>query len=126
MEEETKRQKGGQKGNQNALKHGFYSKAFNEAEKFDFKDASGVEGLDEELALLRLEIKKAISGGDERNLLLLVKAVGALEKIVRTRYQISTAQRQGWKDTISTIVKEVLIPMGVNIGSSVVTRKMTG
>ncbi len=126
MEQKTKRKKGGQKGNQNAFKHGFYSKVFDEAEKFDFKDASGVEGLDEELALLRLEIKKAISGGDERNLLLLVKSVGALEKLVRTRYQISAAQRHGWKDTISTIVKEVLIPMGVNIGSSVATRKMTG
>src|SRR4030043_582071 len=95
MEEKTKRKRGAPKGNRNSKKHGFYSKVFDEAERFDFNDAIGVDGIDEEIALLRLEIKKAISGGDERNLLLLVKAAGALEKLIRTRYQIKSHQRKG-------------------------------
>src|SRR4030042_4763779 len=96
----SRQKKGGQKGNRNAIKHGFYARIFDEAEKVDFSVAAGVEGIDEEIALLRLEIKNAISGGDERNLILLVKAAGALERLIRTRYQISSTQRQGLQEAI--------------------------
>ncbi len=126
MGEKIKKRKGGQKGNQNALKHGYYSKIFNDAERIDFSSAGGIEGIDEEIALLRHEIKKAISGGDERNLLLLVKASTALDKLMRTRYQITSAQRNGLKEAIANVVNEVLVPMGVNIGSSILARKITG
>ena len=87
MEKKEKRKRGGQPGNKNAVKHDFYSRALDETERFDFDDASGIEGIDDEIALIRLEIKKAISGGKERNLLLLVKAAGALEKLIRTRLE---------------------------------------
>jgi len=126
MTEVSRQKKGGQKGNRNAIKHGFYARIFDEAEKVDFTVAAGVEGIDEEIALLRLEIKNAISGGDERNLILLVKASGALEKLIRTRYQITSTQRQGLKEAIGNVIKDVLVPLGINIGSAVVTKKLTG
>ncbi len=75
--------------------------------------------------LLRLEIKKTISGGDDRNLLLLVKAAGALEKLIRTRYQITAVQRKGLKDAIANVIKDILVPLGVNIGSAVITKKIS-
>jgi hypothetical protein len=126
MVENAKRKKGAQRGNRNSVKHGFYSRVMDEAERFDFHDAIGFEGIDEEIALLRLEIKKAISGGDERNLLLLVKAAGALEKLIRTHYQITAAQRQGLKEAIGNVIKDVLVPLGINVGSAVLTRKISG
>jgi hypothetical protein len=126
MTEKTKRKRGAPKGNRNAKKIGFYAKVFDEAERFDFNTAAGMEGIDEEIALLRLEIKKAISGGDERNLLLLVKAAGALEKLIRTRYQITAAQRKGLKEAIQNVIKDVLVPLGVNVGSAFITRKIAG
>ena len=126
MEEKIKRKRGAPKGNRNSKKHGFYAKVFDEAERFDFNDAVGVDGIDEEIALLRMEIKKTISGGDERNLILLVKAASALEKLIRTRYQITAAQRKGLKEAIGNVIKDVLVPLGVNIGSAVVTKKISG
>jgi len=126
MGEEAKRKKGAPKGNLNALKHGFYSRIFDEAERYDFNLASGIEGIDEEIALLRLEIKKAISGGDDRNLKILVKAVVALEKLVRTRYQITSAQRRGLKEAIENVIRDIFVPLGVNIGSAVITKKISG
>jgi len=125
MQEKLKKKKGGQKGNRNAAKKSFYSKIFDEAEKLDLADATGIEGIDEEIALLRMEIKKAISGGDERNLLLLVKAAAALEKLIRTRYQITASQRHGLKEAIENVVNNILVPMGVSIGSAVITKKLT-
>ncbi len=126
MEEKTKRKKGAPKGNRNSIKHGFYSKVFDEAERFDFNSAAGIEGIDEEIALLRLEIKKAISGGDERNLLLVVKAAGALEKLIRTRYQITASQRKGLKEAINNVIRDIFIPLGLNVGSAAITRKISG
>jgi len=126
MAEKEKRQKGGQKGNRNALKHGYYSTIFDKAEKIDFSSAGGIEGIDEEIALLRHEIKKAISGGDEKNLLLLVKAVSALDRLMRTRYQITSSQHKGLKEAIAAVVSEVLVPLGVNIGSTILSHKISG
>jgi hypothetical protein len=124
MAEKTKRKKGGQKGNRNAAKKSFYSKIFDEAEKLDLDDAAGIVGIDEEINLLRMEIKKAIAGGDERNLLLLVKAASALDRLIRTRYQITASQRHGLKEAIENVINNILVPMGVSIGSAVITKKM--
>jgi hypothetical protein len=125
MAENLKRKRGAPKGNRNAVKHGFYAKVFDEAEQLDFHAAAGMEGIDEEIALLRLEIKKAIAGGDDRNLKLLIKAAAALDKLVRTRYQMATARKQGLKDAIENVIRDVLVPLGVNIGSAVITRKIS-
>ena len=125
MLEKLKKKKGAPKGNRNAAKNSFYSKIFDEAEKVDLTDAAGIEGIDEEIALLRMEIKKAITGGDERNLLLLVKAAAALDKLIRTRYQITSSQRHGLKEAIDNVINNVLVPLGVNIGSAVITKKLT-
>jgi hypothetical protein len=126
MQDKPRPKKGGQKGNRNAIKHGFYTRIFDEAERPDFTFAVGIEGIDEEIALLRMEIKKAIAGGDARNLILLVKAAGALERLIRTRYQINAAQRKGLKEAIGNVIKDVLVPLGVNIGSAMVNKRITG
>lgn len=118
--------RGAPRGNLNALKHGYYSRILDEAERVDFRLASGIEGIDEEIALLRLEIKKAIAGGDDKNLKILVRAMGVLEKLVRTRYQITASQRRGLKEAIENVVRDIFVPLGVNIGSAVITKKLSG
>lgn len=54
---EDKRKTGAQPGNFNALKHGFYSKRFSPLEKQDL-DAMLGEGLQDEIALLRVTIRR--------------------------------------------------------------------
>ena len=125
MTEKAEKRKGAPKGNRNARKQGFYTKVLDEAEKLDFERASGVEGIDEEIALIRLEIKKAIEGGDDRNLQMLVKATNALDRLIRTRYKITAAQRKGLKEAVGNVIRDVLVPLGVNIGSAVITKKIS-
>jgi len=50
MTAEVKKRGGAPRGNQNARKHGFYSKVLNEVERLDFELATGVEGIDDEIA----------------------------------------------------------------------------
>ena len=120
-----KRKKGAPKGNQNARKNIYYSKILSQTERRDLNVAIDVEGIDEEIALLRHEIKRAISGGDERNLLLMVKAAGAMEKLFRARYRVTNTRKNGLTEGIKNIIKDYLVPLGVNIGGAVITRKIT-
>ena len=112
------RKVGTTRGNQSA-KQGFYSRVLDEAEKLDFELASGVEGIDDEIALLRVEIKKAIAGGDSSNLKLLVGATNALERLIRTRYKITREQRKGLKEAIGNVLRDVAIPLGIGIGVNI-------
>jgi|GEM_PF-6518470 len=59
MVEETgeKKKRGAPEGNQYARKHGFYSHVLSESEQADYELATRVEGIDEEIALLRVKIK---------------------------------------------------------------------
>ena len=109
------RRRGGQPGNQNARKHGFYSSKFNQAEKFEFRLAAGMEGIAEEIALLRYEIKKAVSGGDIKNLVPLVKATTALEKLIRTHQKVFVGDAKRLATAFGNVYRNVLVPFGVRI-----------
>lgn len=121
---EAKGRKSTSKRRRKPEKQQFYARVLDEAERLDYELASGVNGIDDEIALLRVEIKKAISGGDVSNLRLLVNATNALERLIRTRYQITKEQRKGLKEAISTVLKDIAIPLGINIGASVIGRQI--
>ena len=126
MPQQTKRKRGAPKGNRNALKHGYYSRAFNEAEQSDFNLAAGMEGISEEIALLRFEIKKAVSGGDVKNLMPLVKAAFALEKLLRTDRRFFMEKQKGLKEALNNVIRDVLVPLGPDAVNSVMVGKSSG
>ena len=114
---EAKRKKGAPKGNQNARKHGFYSKVLDEAEQLDFELASGVEGIDDEIALLRVKIKSILEK-DPENIRLIMQATSALERLVKTRFNISKEDKKGLKEAIANVLREVALPLGIGIGAT--------
>jgi hypothetical protein len=124
MEEKPKKKRGAPKGNRNASRIHYYVKELDETEQKDFDIAVEIEGIDEEIGLLRQELKRAITGGDERNLLLIVKASNSLEKLIRTRYQITAEQRRGLKEMIAGVIQDVFVPLGVNVGTALLTKKI--
>ena len=118
MPAKAKGKRGAPKGNQNARKHGFYSKVLDEAEQLDFELASGVEGFDDEIALLRVKIKSILEN-DPENIRLLMEATSTLANLVKTKYKISKEQRKGLKEAIENVLKEIAIPLGIGIGQIV-------
>ncbi|MDI6814488.1 MAG: hypothetical protein QMC90_00145 [Dehalococcoidales bacterium] len=111
---------GAPKGNQSVRKRSFYDKVFDEAERLDFELASGVNGIDDEIALLRVTIKSILGdGGDPKKLKLLVDATNALERLVRTRYKISKEQKKGFKEAIGNVLKDIALPLGIGIGATI-------
>jgi hypothetical protein len=116
MPARIKKKKGPPKGNQNARTHGFYSKVLDEAEKIDFEIAAGVEGIDDEIAMLRVKIKSVLEK-DPGNINLIMQATNALAGLVKTNYQITREQRKGLREAIGNVLRDVALPLGIGVGA---------
>jgi uncharacterized protein YjcR len=110
------KKRGAPEGNQNARKHGFYSRVLDEEEKFDFEQATSVEGIDEEIALLRVKIKSLVAH-DPENVRLIMQATNTLARLIKTRYNIGKEDKKGLKEAIANVLKDVALPLGIGIGS---------
>jgi len=100
------------KDSENGLRKPFYTKAMDEAEKLDFELAQGVEGIDDEIALLRVKIKSLVEN-DPENVKLLMEATSALARLVRTRYRISADQKKALTEAIGNVLKGLALPLGI-------------
>jgi len=116
MKGDVKRKGGAQPGNQNARKHGYYSKVLDEAQQLDFELASGVNGIDDEIALLRVKIK-AILDKDPENFPLLTQAVKVLTRMVQTHYNMSKGDKKGFKEAVEKLWQNVAVPAGITVAT---------
>ncbi len=108
------------KGERKGRPRGFYSRALDEAEKLELEEASHVEGIDEEIALLRVKLRKLLEEQPER-IDLHFEAANIIARLVRTRYQITKEQKKSLKEAIQKVLTEVAVPLGVGIGIKVVS-----
>ena len=114
MVEESNNKRGAPLGNQYARKHGFYSNALDEAERLELERATDVEGMDDEIALLRVKIKSLVQH-DPQNIKLIMRALDSLGKLVRTKYNIGKNDKKGFTEAIGNILRDIALPLGVGI-----------
>ena len=114
--EETTKGRGAPLGNQNARTHGFYSKVLDEEQQREYTQAVEVEGLDSEIALLRVKIKSLVAC-DPENLNLITQVANTLARLIMTKYNINKTDKQGLKDAIGNVLKDVALPLGIGIVS---------
>jgi len=115
MEIIIKSKPGARKGNQNARKHGFYSDVLDAAERQDFEEAVGVEGLDQEIAMLRVKIK-AVLRRDPENMRLITQAVRDLARLLAAHYKIDRKDKQKLLDAVAGALKGTALPLGIWLG----------
>jgi hypothetical protein len=101
---------------------GFYSRALDEAEKLELEEASHIEGLDEEIALLRVKLKKLLAEQPER-IDLHFEAANIIARVVRTRYQITREQRKSLKEAIQKVLTEAATSLGVGVIGKILNSK---
>lgn len=116
MPQRADRKRGAPRGNQNARKHGFYSRVLDESEQLDFALATGVEGIDDEIALLRVKIKSLVAH-DPDNITLIMQAINTLARVVSARYNLSKHDKQGLKEAIGNVLRDVALPLGIGMGA---------
>lgn len=92
----------------------FYDEALSEAERLDLESAREMEGLDEEIALLRLQLKRALED-DPQNLQLMIKGMELLVRAVSARYRLSQEAQKDLSDSIVGVIEGIgtqLFPEG--------------
>jgi len=103
------------KGDGKSSRQGFYSRALDEAERFGLEQALQVEGIDEEIALLRVKLRELLQNQPDR-IDLHFETANIIARLVKTRYQISKEQKKSLKDAIAKVLTEVAVPLGIGIG----------
>ena len=116
MTEEVLKKKGAPTGNQYARKHGYYSKVLDAEERLDYEQATEVEGIDAEIALMRVKIKSLVAR-DPENVRLIMQSVNALARLIQIKYNIGKNDKQGLKEAIFNVLRDIALPMGFSIGS---------
>ena len=93
-------------------KRGFYSKALDEADLLDFEMAQGIEGIDDEIALLRMKIKSLLEN-DPENMKMIMEATNTLARLVTTRYRITADQKKALTNAIGNVLQGLALPLGI-------------
>ncbi|MGQ9545820.1 MAG: hypothetical protein ACUVTR_01450 [Dehalococcoidia bacterium] len=109
------------KGKRKGSPRGFYSRALDEAEKLELEEACQVEGIDEEIALLRVKLRELLAEQPER-IDLHFEAANIIARLVKTRYQITREQKKSLKEAIQKVLTEVAVPLGVGVGVKLASR----
>jgi len=110
MSEEMKKKVGAPKGNQYSMIHGFYSKVLDDEEQRKFKQAVEVEGLDGEIAMLRVKIQSLIAR-DPENIKLISQAVNSLARMVMVKYNTSKTDKKSFMEQLRMCSKILESPL---------------
>jgi iron-sulfur cluster repair protein YtfE (RIC family) len=102
-------------GKRKGSPRGFYSRALDEAGKRELEEASHVEGIHEEIALLRVKLRELLKEQPER-IDLHFEVANIIARLVRTQYQITKEQKKSLKEAIQKVLTEVAVPLGVGVG----------
>ncbi len=97
------------------VRRGFYAEALHQAERLELEEALGVEGIDQEIALLRVELRELVEKQPDR-IDLHLRAANAIARLVKTKYQISKEQKKSLKEAIAKVLAEIAVPLGIGVG----------
>ena len=101
---QIKRKRGGQKGNRNACKHGFYSSTLSPAEICQFQNITNLEGIDPEIALIRVKLQSSLRY-DPDNRRVIREASRLLVKWYSKNYRLDRTDRNYLRTFITNILE---------------------
>lgn len=95
----------------NKGKLNFYAEVLDKAERIEFEEAAAVEGLDEEIALIRLKLRQLLEEQPE-NFRLQMRAISTLDRLIRAKYDISRKQKNR-EEAFATALKDAALKLGL-------------
>ena len=103
------------KGAPRSSPQGFYGLALDEAERVGLEEAFNIEGLDDEIALLRVKLRAVLEAQPDRTDLHF-EAANVIARLVKTRYQISREEKKSLEEGIQKVLTEIGLPIGAGVG----------
>ena len=100
----VKRKRGGQKGNRNARKHGFFSGTLSPAETRQMWNITNLEGVDPEIAFIRVKLQSSLQH-DPGNRRVIREASRLLVKWYSADYQLDATDRSYLKTVVENLLE---------------------
>ena len=98
--------------------HDFYEGVFVADERLLLEKAWRIDGIDEEIALLRIRLRELVEESPER-IDAQMKLANTIARLVKTRYHISSEQKKSLKAAVTKVLEQVAVPLGIGIGVGV-------
>ena len=115
----NKRRPGAPLGNQNARKHGYYSKVLSSEQITALPRMAEVRGLDNEIAVMRTKIY-SIMKHEPENFDLLLRALSLLNRMVKSQGQLSQRDLKAIRTLTRKYFPNELVPYSPN-GDNIVS-----
>jgi hypothetical protein len=103
-ETQIKRRRGGQKGNRNARKHGFYSGILSPAETCQLWNITNLEGVDPEIAFIRVKLQSSLQH-DPGNRRVIREASRLFVKWYSANYWLDRTDRNYLKTVVENLLE---------------------
>ncbi len=84
----------------------FYGSALDEAERLQLQEAEKIEGLDHEIAVLRVKLRSVIEFHEE-DIPLMLRGIDLLVKAVSARYRLSKKAEEDLADSLAGLIRGV-------------------
>ncbi len=114
---QVKRKRGGQKGNRNARKHGFYSAALSPAETSQLWDITNLEGVDPEVAFVRVKLQSSLER-DPGNRRVIREASRLLAKWYSANYGLDATTGSYLKSVVQDLLETASVQHSAALQSS--------
>jgi len=101
---QVKRKRGGQKGNRNARKHGFYSGTLSPAETSQLWNITNLEGVDPEIAFIRVKLHSSLQD-DLGNRRVIREASRLIVKWYSGIYRLDPTDRNYLKTVVENLLE---------------------
>jgi hypothetical protein len=101
---QIKKSRGGQKGNRNARKHGFYSTTLSPAEISQLWNITNLEGVDPEIAFIRVKLQSSLQS-NPGNRRVITEASRLLVKWYSANYRLGPTDRKYLKTVVDNLLE---------------------
>ena len=101
---QIRKKRGGQKGNGNARKHGFYSGTLSPAQTRQLWNITNLEGVDPEIALIRVKLQSSLQN-DPGNRRVIREASRLLVKWYSANYRLDPTDRNYLKTVVENLLE---------------------
>ena len=116
------RKRGAAFGNQYARTHGYYSPVLDETEQRRYDQAVEVEGLDHEIAMLRVKLMSVLEK-DPENIKLITKASEALARLIVVKYNLDgKLGRKSMTEVVGKFLKDFALPIGLCLEKAILKK----
>ncbi len=114
---QIKRKRGGQRGNRNARKHGFYSGSLSPVERSQLWNITSMEGVDPEIAFIRVKLQSSLQH-DPGNRRVIREASRFLVKWYSENHWLDPTDRSYLRAVVENLLETASVRQSAELQSS--------